>query len=230
MEYYVVKSIPKPAEEWVERFSKSDVSTVYEAQGKIGLLNHRLQPLIKGSSVCGPAVTAICYAGDNLMLHAAIEICSPGDVLVVSIIGESVSGMIGELMVRALQKRGVKGVIIDAGIRDAAILREIGFPVWSKAIYSEGTTKSRGGWVNSPAICGECLINPGDLVMGNDDGVVVIRREEVESVWEKTIQRMLKEEETKQKIARGELSLDFNNLRPILEKNQVFYYDTLEEI
>lgn len=134
MQKYVVRQIPRPEPEILKRYRELDTSTVYEAQGKIGLMHHSLKPVIPGKSICGPAVTVICPAGDNLMIHAAIEVCRPGDVLVATTIGESVHGMIGELIVRALIKRGVQGVVIDSGIRDAARIRELGFPIWSKAI------------------------------------------------------------------------------------------------
>ncbi|KJS87594.1 MAG: hypothetical protein JM58_03780 [Peptococcaceae bacterium BICA1-8] len=225
MKNYIIKSVSKVGSEWVEKFSLSDVSTVYEAQGKIGLLHNRLKPIIDGSFICGPVVTAICPAGDNLMIHAAVEVCSPGDILVVAIIGESNAGMIGELLVSGLQKKGVKGIIIDAGTRDVDILRKMNFPVWTKAIYSRGTYKCRPGWVNAPAVCGEYLINPGDLIMADDDGVVVVRKEDVQSVWEKANQRMMREEEVRKKIASGEISLDYNDLRTVLKQNNVIYYE-----
>lgn len=225
MEKYVVKNINRPEQQWVEQFKKLDVSTVYEAQGRTGLMSHELKPVIQGALICGPAVTAVCYAGDNLMIHAAIEVCQPGDVLVITTIGESVSGMIGELIVKALQKRGVQGVVIDAGIRDAAQIRALGFPVWSKAIHPEGTTKSRGGWVNAPAVCGGTIVNPGDLVMADDDGVVVVKNEDVQYAIEASTQRMKKEEVTRAKIANGELSLDFYSLRETLQREKVVYYE-----
>lgn len=230
MEKYVIKNINRPKLETIEAFKKLDVSTVYEAQGKQGLLSSGLKPLIQGSSICGPAVTAVCYAGDNLTIHAAIEVCRPGDILVVSTIGESEAGMIGELIVTALMKRGVQGMVIESGIRDAAQLRKMGFPVWSKAIYSEGTTKVRGGWVNAPAVCGGISIHPGDLVMADDDGVVAVKKEDLDFALDASIKRMKKEEGTKEKIARGEISLDFYQLRETLEKENVVYYDNEESL
>lgn len=134
--------------------------------------------------------------------------------------------MIGELIVTALIKRGVQGVIIDSGIRDVAQIRELGFPIWTKAVHSQGTSKSKGGWVNSPTVCGDSLVNPGDLIMADDDGVVVVKKEDLEFALESSKQRLKKEEGTKEKIARGELSLDFYNLRPTLEIENVVYYET----
>ncbi|MDT8861838.1 4-carboxy-4-hydroxy-2-oxoadipate aldolase/oxaloacetate decarboxylase [Alkalihalobacillus sp. MEB130] len=229
MEKFVIKNIKRPEKNIVEEYKRLDVSTVYEAQGKKGLINHEIQPVQNNSFICGPAVTAVCYAGDNLMIHAAIEVCQPGDILVVTTIGESTSGMIGELIVMALQKRGVKGLIIDSGIRDVARIRELGFPVWSKAISSEGTTKNRGGAVNAAAICGGCLIEPGDLILADDDGVVNVKKKDLETTLELSKKRMQKEEMTKEKINNGELSLDFYGLREMLEKENVVYYDSYQE-
>jgi 4-hydroxy-4-methyl-2-oxoglutarate aldolase len=225
MEKYVIKNIARPDEQLIEEFKKLDVSTVYEAQGKIGLMNPNLKPILDNNLICGPAVTAVCHAGDNLMIHAAIEVCKPGDVLVITTCGEGIAGMIGELIVTALIKRGVQGVIIDSGIRDVARLRELGFPVWTKAVFSQGTTKSKGGWVNAPAVCGGTSVDPGDLIMADDDGVVVVKKDDLPFALESSKQRLQKEEGTKEKIARGELSLDFYNLRPTLDKEQVVYYE-----
>jgi len=225
VEKYVIRQIGRPDPGVLEQFGQFDVSTVYEAQGKIGLIRG-IRPVQQGASICGPAVTAVCYAGDNLMIHAAIEVCQPGDVLVVSTIGEGTHGMVGELIVTALMRRGVKGLIIDSGVRDVRRIREMGFPVWAKAISPEGTTKSRGGWVNAEAVCGGCVVRPGDLVLADDDGIVTVRREDAPAVIELVRQRMAREEKTKERIMNGELSVDFYHLRETLAKEKVNYYDT----
>lgn len=225
MEKYIVKNIVKPDMQLVEELSKFDVSTVYEAQGRIGIMNHEIKPIIQGAAICGPAVTVTCFAGDNLMIHAAVEVCKPGDVLVITTIGQSVFGMIGELIVNALIKRGVIGVVIDAGIRDVAQIRQLEFPIWTRAIHSQGTTKNKGGWVNAPAICGGTQVDPGDIIMADDDGVVVVRKGDVKFAIESSQRRGLKEESTKAKIARGELSLDFYGLRKTLQEENVIYYE-----
>jgi 4-hydroxy-4-methyl-2-oxoglutarate aldolase len=229
MEKYVVKNIARPDKHIIDEFKNLDVSTVYEAQGKQGLMDGSLKPILEGTSICGPAVTAVCYAGDNLMIHAAIEVCKPGDILVITTIGENIAGMIGELIVTALMKRGVQGVIIDSGIRDLAQIRGLGFPIWTKAVHSQGTTKVRGGWVNAPTVCAGTIVKPGDLIMADDDGVVVVKKEDLSFVLESSKQRLKKEKETREKIARGELSLDFYNLRPTLDKEQVVYYENEDE-
>ncbi|MFC5559843.1 4-carboxy-4-hydroxy-2-oxoadipate aldolase/oxaloacetate decarboxylase [Ureibacillus thermophilus] len=230
MQKYVIKDFERPSRKIIETFKEFDVSTVYEAQGKQGLFHHSIKPVQYGKTICGPAVTVTCPAGDNLMIHAAIEVCKPGDILVVSTIGESVSGMIGELIVRALMYRGVQGLIIEAGIRDLRAIRELEFPVWSKSVYSEGTTKNRGGWVNAPAICGGVEVNPGDIILADDDGVVVVKKEDIDSTLEATQKRIEKEQGTKEKIAKGELSLDFYQLREVLQKENVIYYDHIHDV
>lgn len=226
MEKYVIKNITRPNQQILEEYNQLDTSTIYEAQGKQGLLNHELRSTIQGAKICGPVVTAICPKGDNLMVHAAIEVCKPGDILVISTIGNSIDGMVGELITSALIKRGVKGIITEAGIRDIRQLRELEFPVWSRSIYSQGNNKSKGGWVNAPATCGGIIINPGDLIMADDDGVVVVHKEDLQSTLDASNARVLREEGTKEKIARGELSLDFYNLRPVLKKEGVIYYES----
>lgn len=230
MEKYVVRNFPRPDEKYISEFEKLDVSTVYEAQGKQGLMHHRIRPIQTGKLVCGSAVTVTCYAGDNLMIHAAIEVCKPGDILVVSTIGESVNGMIGELIVRGLMAKGVQGVIIDAGVRDVERVRKLGFPIWSRAIHSQGTTKALGGWVNAPTLCGEVNVNPGDLILADDDGVVVVKQEELQESLEASHKLIEKEESVKEKIANGEISVDFHHLRPVLKKANVVYYDDIKDV
>lgn len=227
MQRYVKLNIDRPDTQILDVYNGFDVSTVYEAQAKQGLMSHELRPVVEGSFVCGPVVTATCYSGDNLMIHAAIEGCQPGDVLVVTTIGSpSNCGMIGELIVRALMKRGVKGLVIDAGIRDAQQIRELGFPVWSRTICSEGTTKVRGGWVNADVICGGVSVCPGDLILADEDGIVVVKQSDLEQTTKLTQKRMEKEEQTKQKIENGELSVDFYNLREVLKRENVVYLDS----
>lgn len=228
MQKYVLKNIRRPEPHLLKKLASFGVSTIYEAQQKTGLMHPSLRPVIPGKTVVGPAVTVICPAGDNLMVHAAIEVCQAGDILVVSTIGESSSGMIGELIVTALMKRGVAGVIIDAGIRDVKNIREFGFPIWCKAVHSQGTTKKRGGWVNAPSVCGGVQVHPGDAVVADDDGVVVVRFEDVEETVESSFKRQQKERETRKKIEKGQLSLDFYGLRDVLKRENVIYLDHLK--
>ncbi|EKN66942.1 dimethylmenaquinone methyltransferase [Neobacillus bataviensis LMG 21833] len=229
MKPYIVKNFKRPSPQIINKFKEFDVSTVYEAQGKIGLMEYGLMPLIKGKMICGPAVTVICHSGDNLMIHAALEVCQPGDILVITTIGESVSGMIGELMVRAMMEQDVQGVIINAGIRDAEQIRKLGFPIWSKVIYSEGTTKIKGGLVNTPAICRGTEVCPGDLIMADDDGVVVVKSDYLEKVSHQSEKRVLDEEITRNRIVNGEFTLDIFNLRSAMIKENVVYYENQVE-
>lgn len=230
MQRYILKNIKRPDQQIINQYQNLDVSTVYEAQNKQGLMNYELRPILSNRRIAGPAVTAVCYAGDNLMIHAAIEVCSPGDILVITTIGENVAGMIGELIIRALMQRGVQGVIIDSAIRDVAKIRELGFPVWTKAIHSAGTNKIKGGWVNAPTVCAGAIVNPGDLIVADDDGVVVVKKEDLHDTLQASLKRLEKEEQTKERIAGGELSLDFYNLRPTLEKENVVYYENEDEL
>lgn len=229
MEKYVVKQINRPSEELLRDYAKLDVSTIYEAQGKQGIMSSHLKPILSNRMIVGPAVTVVCQAGDNLMIHAAVEVCQPGDILVITTEGDGVAGMIGELIVTALMKKGVQGVIIDSGIRDVRQIRDLGFPIWTRDVLSQGTNKIKGGWVNRPANCGNVLVTPGDLIMADDDGVVVVKQEDVALSLKQSEARLLKEEGTKAKIESGKISLDFYDLRPVLEAEGVVYYDTETE-
>lgn len=230
MERYIVKSIPRPDPTVTDEFARLGVATVFEAQGQIGLMNTSMHPIQSGQSVCGPAVTVICPAGDNLMMHAAVECCQPGDILVVVTEGEANHhGMMGDLLVASLTGRGVRAVIMDAGVRDTARIREAGFPVWSSSVVCAGTTKSKAGWVNAPAVCAGTLVNPGDLVVADDDGVVVVRREDAERSLSLSRAREKKEEITREKIARGELGVDFYGFREVLAKLGVKTYESEED-
>lgn len=225
MNKFVKKTIKRVDNQLIEKLKQYDVATIYEAQGKVGLINPEIRPIQQGQLIVGHAVTATCFAGDNLMIHAAIEVCNPGDVLVITTIGESTSGMIGELIVEALRKRGVLGVVIDAGVRDTERIRELGFPIWSKAIHAEGTTKVKGGWVNNSVVCGGVTIHPGDIILADDDGVVAVEHHRVEEVIESAKARMDREAKVLERIANNELSVDFYNLREVLEDEGVKYID-----
>lgn len=229
MEKYVIKHIARPQDDVLEEYRKLDVSTIYEAQGKQNIMDAGLKPIITNKTIVGPAVTVTCQAGDNLMIHAAIEVCKPGDIVIITTQGHFTAGMIGELIVTALMKKGVQGVIIDSGIRDVRQIRDLGFPIWTRSVLSQGTTKIRGGWVNAPAVCGGVTVEAGDLIMADDDGVVVVKKDDLLSTLEESKARLEKEAGTKAKIDRGQISLDFYNLRPVLEKEGVVYYENEED-
>ncbi len=230
MERYIVRTIPRCCDESTcKEFARLGTATVYEAQGQTGLLNDSMRPIQEGVTVCGPAVTVVCPAGDNLMIHAAVECCQPGDILVVTTEGESNKhGMIGELLAKSLMKRGVRALIIDGGVRDTMQLRELSFPVWATAVVCTGTTKNKAGWVKAPAVCAGALVEPGDLVVADDDGVVVVKCADISQALEKSLAREKKEQETTRKIEEGQLGVDFYGFRDVLAKLGVRYYDTLE--
>ncbi|WP_342558453.1 4-carboxy-4-hydroxy-2-oxoadipate aldolase/oxaloacetate decarboxylase [Metasolibacillus sp. FSL K6-0083] len=230
MQKYVVRNFERPSQQLLSEYGKLDVSTVYEAQGKQGLVNPNIKPIQSNKMIVGPAVTVICPAGDNLMIHAAIEVCQPGDILVITTEGNGIAGMIGELIVTALMKKGVQGVIMDGGIRDVRQIRELGFPVWTKEVLSQGTNKIKGGWVNAPAVCGGAIITAGDIVMADDDGIVVVKKEDFEKTLQLSNARLQKESDTIAKIESGQISLDFYNLRSVLEAEGVVYYEAEAEV
>lgn len=231
MKRYVVRNIPRPDQSITEEFARLGTATVYEAQGKIGLMSDRLKPIDRNYSVCGPAVTVTCQSGDNLMVHAAVEVCKPGDIVVIATIGESNKhGMIGDLITSSFIKKGVRAIIVDAGVRDTRTLRELGIPVWSSSVICTGTNKHQSGWVNAPAVCGNTVVDPGDLIVADDDGIVVVKKADIESSLKKSKAREEKEAKTREKIEAGELGLDFYGFRKVIEDLGVVYYDELNEV
>jgi 4-hydroxy-4-methyl-2-oxoglutarate aldolase len=199
------------------------VATVHEAIGRQGLLDRRLRPVAAGSSLAGTAVTALCWPGDNLMIHVAVEQCRPGDVLVVTTTSECHDGMFGELLATSLRARGVLGLVIEAGVRDVASLTAMGFPVWSTAICAQGTAKDTPGAVNVPVIAGGARVRPGDAIVADDDGVLVVPRAGVTAALTAGRARMAAEEQTRAALAAGELGLDRYRLRPLLDRLGIEY-------
>ena len=209
----VVTGIPTIPTETVTRYKKLSVATVHEAQGRVGLLSPEIRPIKEGLKLVGRAVTVFATPGDNVMIHVAMEQCEPGDVMVVAVNSRSECGYFGDLLATLMQARGIAGLVIDSGVRDIADLRQMGIPVFSRCISAQGTVKETLGDVNVPVVCGGQVINPSDLIIGDDDGVVVVRRHELDSVAQKSEAREDKEAAIRAKYRDGTLGLDMNNMR-----------------
>ena len=221
----IVRKISRPDGDAVRTLQQLGVATVHEAQGRTGLMRPYMRPIYPTARLAGSAITISCQAGDNLMIHAAIEICRPGDVLVVTTTSESTDGMFGELLAVSARAHGVVGLLIDAGVRDVADLTTMAFPVWAKAIHAQGTVKATAGSVNVPVVCAGATIAPGDVVIGDVDGVVVVPKAMAADVAKAGADRLAKEEKSRARLKNGELGLDFYGLRAKLAELGVQYVD-----
>lgn len=224
----IVTNPPRVAAESLAALRSFGTATVHEAMGRAGNLNPDLRPIQQGLTLAGSAVTVLSWPGDNLMVHAAVELCRPGDILVVATTAPSTHGMFGELFATALLHRGVRGVVIDAGVRDTAELRAMGFGAWSRWVSIGGTVKATAGSVNLPVVIGGQQIHPGDAVVADDDGVVVVPRARIATTIREAQARIDKESLAREAFRTGELSLDRYGLRDLLSCLDISYRDWSE--
>lgn len=221
----VYENITRTDAKTVDELGKFGVATIHEAQGRKGLMAPYMRPIYSGTRISGTAITVSVAPCDNWMIHVAAEIVKPGDILVVAPTSYSDAGYFGDLLATLMMSKGVRALIIDAGVRDIAELKEMGFPVWSKCISAQGTVKEVVGDVNIPIVCGGQIVHPGDAIIADDDGVVIVERHEAADILAKSAQREEKEAGIRKRYAKGELGLDMNNMRPALAAKGLKYPD-----
>jgi 4-hydroxy-4-methyl-2-oxoglutarate aldolase len=230
MKTVVVRNIKRADPNAVGTLAALGVSTVHEALGRSGLMKPYMRPIWAGASIGGTAVTVTAQPGDNWMLHVAIEQCQKGDIVVVGCTADNTDGMFGELLATSMHARGVKGLILDAGCRDVKPLKEMGFPVWSRAVSAKGTVKATVGAVNVPVVCAGVNVEPGDVVVADDDGVVIVPKKYAVETAQKAQKRHDDEDGKRKRLAAGELGLDMYKMREALEKAGLRYVDNADDV